>query len=63
MKRQRASMLRAISTPTKDDTLMRENVTFNISGVANCTDDLSLANISAITILSPPSPDRWEKSN
>ena len=51
-------MLRAISTPTKDDTLMRENVTFNISGVANCTDDLSLANISAIPILSPPSPDR-----
>ena len=58
MKRQRTSMLRAISTPTKDDTLMRENVTFNISGVANCTDDLSLANISAIPILSSPSPDR-----
>ena len=58
MKRQRASMLRAISTPTKDDTIMRENVTFNISGVANCTDDISLANLSAIPILSPPSPER-----
>ena len=58
MKRQRTSMLRAISTPTKDDTIMRENVTFNISGVANCTDDLSLANLSAIPILSPPSPER-----
>lgn len=55
---QRASMLRAISTPTRNDTLMRENVTFNISGVANCTDDLSLANLSAIPILSPPSPER-----
>ena len=38
---------------------MQENVTFNVTGVANCTDDPSLANISAIPILSPPSPERY----
>jgi len=54
------SSLRAISTPTKNATVLRENVTFNMPGVANCTDDASLANISEIPNLSPPSPGRLQ---
>merc|ERR1712043_21682 len=43
---------------TKNAAVLRGNVTFNVTGVANCTDDPSLANISEIPILSPPSPGR-----
>ena len=53
------AIVRAISTPAQNETMMRENVSFNVTGVSNCTDDLSLANISTIPILSPPSPERY----
>ena len=47
--------LRAISTPTRNETIMRENVTFNVTGV-NSQD--TTVNLSAIPVLSPPSPSR-----
>ena len=47
------SSIHAISTPTRNEK-MKANVSFNVTG----KDDPSLANISAIPVLSPPSPER-----